>query len=183
MIFTETDIEGAFIVDIEPRHDDRGFFARRFDKEEFAARGITMVIMQSNVSVTRRRGTVRGLHYQVAPALESKLVRCTRGSVFDVAVDLRPASPTHMRWFGVEMTDHSGRALYVPEGCAHGFQTLTDDAAILYDASAAYAPNAVRGVRYDDPLLRIAWPIDVTVVSGQDTAWPWLEEGSPHDPN
>lgn len=174
MQFHRTDIDGAYVVDLEPRHDDRGFFARAFSVDEFAAHGLTTVIAQSNVSVTRQRGTVRGMHYQVAPTLESKFVRCTRGVMFDVAVDVRDGSPTYGRWVGVELSDENWRALYVPEGCAHGFQTLVDDVAILYDASAPYRPGEVRGLRHDDPTVGIAWPLDVTVISDQDLAWPGL---------
>lgn len=178
MLFTPTAVDGAVVVDLEPRRDDRGFFARRFDVEEFRAHGMTTVIAQSNVSTTKQRGTVRGMHYQTHPALESKLVRCTRGAIFDVAVDVRPGSPTYGQWVGVELTEGNGRALYVPEGCAHGFQTLVDGSAILYDASAPYTSQAVRGVRYDDPVIAVQWPIEVTVVSEQDTSWPLLESSA-----
>jgi dTDP-4-dehydrorhamnose 3,5-epimerase len=174
MKFTETDVPDVLVVSLERRHDERGFFARAFCVDEFAEAGVPMTIVQSNVSSTRRCGTVRGMHLQVAPALEAKLVRCTRGAIFDVAADLRPESPTYGRWIGVELTEDNGDALYVPEGCAHGFQTLTDDAAIRYDASAAYMPEAVRGARHDDPLLDVRWPLPISVISTQDRTWPPL---------
>lgn len=175
MQFEPTHVDGAYVIELERREDDRGFFARRFDVDAFAAHGLTTRIVQSNVSVTRRRGTVRGLHLQLAPALESKLVRCTRGAIFDVVVDLRPGSSTFGRWTGVELSEENERSLYVPPGCAHGFQALSDNVAILYDASAAYAPDAATGVRYDDPAFDIEWPLDVTVVSEQDRRWPLLD--------
>lgn len=180
MKFTETDVPGAFLVHLEQRRDDRGFFARAFCSEEFAANGTPMTIVQSNVSLTHQRGTVRGMHLQVAPGLEAKLVRCTRGAIYDVAADVRPGSPTYGRWVGFELTADNGDALYVPEGCAHGFQALTDDAAIRYDASAAYTPEAVRGARHDDPLLEVGWPLPVSVISDQDANWPLL--GGPDAP-
>jgi dTDP-4-dehydrorhamnose 3,5-epimerase len=178
MQFTETAVPGAFVVDLEPRADERGFFARAFCTTEFAEHGIPMTVVQSNVSVTRQSGTVRGLHLQTAPALEAKLVRCTRGAIFDVAADVRPDSPTYGTWVGVELTEDNGTSLYVPEGCAHGFQTLTDNAAILYDASAPYTPGATAGIRYDDPVLNVNWPLPVTVISDQDRGWPLLDAGA-----
>lgn len=178
MRFTETAVNGAFIVSLEPRRDERGFFARAFCTTEFAEHGIPMTVAQTNVSVTRQRGTVRGLHLQSEPAPEAKFVRCTRGAIFDVAADVRPGSATYGKWVGVELTEDNDNALYVPEGCAHGFQTLTDDAAILYDTSAPYTPDAAGGVRYDDPVLNVEWPIRVTVMSQQDRQWPLLEPPS-----
>jgi dTDP-4-dehydrorhamnose 3,5-epimerase len=178
MKFRETTLGGVYVVSLEPRRDDRGSFARAFCIEEFAAHGIPMTIVQSNGSVSRRRGTVRGMHLQVDPAPEAKLVRCTRGAVLDVAADLRPGSQTYGRWIGVELTEENGDALYIPEGFAHGFQTLSDDAAILYHTSAPYTPAAVRGARYDDPVLDIRWPLPVAVISQQDREWPLLQAGS-----
>jgi dTDP-4-dehydrorhamnose 3,5-epimerase len=178
MQFNETAVSGAFVVSLEPRHDERGFFARAFCTTEFAEHRIPMAVAQSNVSVTEKRGTVRGLHLQTDPAPEAKLVRCTRGAIFDVVADVRPCSATYGTWEGVELTEDNGNALYVPEGCAHGFQTLTDNAAILYDTSAPYTPGATGGVRYDDPTLNVDWPIRVTVMSQQDRQWPLLEPRS-----
>lgn len=175
MRFTPTAVDGAVVVDLERRTDERGFFARAFCSREFAEQGIRMTVAQTNVSATARAGTVRGLHLQTAPAPEAKLVRCTRGAVFDVVADVRPGSPTYGTWVGVDLTEDNGTALYVPEGCAHGFQALADGAAILYDATVPYHPDAATGVRYDDPVLEVAWPLDVTVVSDQDRTWPLLD--------
>jgi dTDP-4-dehydrorhamnose 3,5-epimerase len=133
-----------------------------------------MAISQSNLSVTTRRGTVRGMHFQVEPAPEAKLVRCPRGAMYDVVADVRPDSPTYGTWFGVELTQDNHDALYLPPGCAHGFQTLVDDTVMCYDASAPHTPHAVRGARYDDPVLDVRWPLEVTVISDQDRSWPPL---------
>lgn len=179
MQFTPTAVAGAFVVDLEPRRDDRGYFARAFCTDEFADHGIPMTVVQTNVSVTTRAGTVRGLHLQVAPALEAKLVRCTRGAIYDVAADVRPGSPTHGAWVGVELTEDNGTALYVPQGCAHGFQALTDGATMLYDASAPFTPSAATGVRHDDPAVGVRWPLPVTVISEQDRTWPLQDAGLP----
>jgi len=176
MKFTETPINGAFVVGIEPRTDERGFFARAYAAEEMAAVGIPMTISQSNISVTRIRGTVRGMHFQVEPAPEAKLVRCPRGAMYDVVADVRPDSPTYGSWFGVELTQYNNDALYLPLGCAHGFQTLVDDTVMYYDASAPYTPDAVRGARYDDPILEVIWPLPVAMISEQDRSWPLLSD-------
>lgn len=144
--------------------------------DEFAQQGITFVPVQANMGLSRRSGTVRGLHYQVAPALEAKLVRCTRGAMFDVVVDLRPASPTYRQWFGTILDADNGRMLYLPEGCAHGCQSLVDDTEFYYLTSAAYAPNEVRGARYDDPAFGIEWPLQASMVSEQDLSWPWIQD-------
>jgi dTDP-4-dehydrorhamnose 3,5-epimerase len=182
MKFHQTALGGVYVVSLEPRHDERGSFARAFCSQEFAAHGISMTIVQTNGSVSHRRGTVRGMHLQVAPAPEAKLVRCIRGAILDVAADLRPGSPTFGQWIGVELTEDNGDALYLPAGFAHGFQTLTDGAAILYHTSALYTPEAVRGVRYDDPVLDIRWPLPISVISQQDCEWPLLDAGSPQPP-
>ena len=174
MIFTETPLAGAFVVDLEPLRDDRGFFARTYCRREFEARGLLATVAQCNVSVSRARGTLRGMHYQVAPAVEAKLVRCTRGRIHDVIVDMRPDSPTYLRHFGVELGAESRRALYVPGLFAHGFLTLTDDAEVTYQVSEFYTPKAERGLRYDDPALAIDWPVPVAVLSDKDLAWPPL---------
>jgi dTDP-4-dehydrorhamnose 3,5-epimerase len=170
--FTETEVDGAWIVEPEPIGDERGSFARVFDVEEFADHGITTAVVQVNLSRNRHAGTLRGLHLQRAPHAETKLVRCVAGALFDVAVDLRPDSPSYLRWVGAELTADSGRALVVPEGCAHGFLTLADDTVAIYQVSAHYTPAAEGGYRYDDPAFGIAWPREVTTISDKDASWP-----------
>lgn len=174
MRFAETDIAGVWVIDAAFHEDERGRFWRAWCEEEFAAHGIAFVPRQANMGFSLRRGTIRGLHYQEPPALEAKLVRCTRGSIWDVALDLRPGSPTHGRWFAVELTAENGRMLLVPEWCAHGYQTLEDSTEIHYMASAMYAPLASRGVRYDDPAFGIPWPLPASAVSDQDRHWPYV---------
>ena len=151
MIFTATKLPGAFIIDLERHEDERGFFARSWCQKEFAAHGLDGRLVQCNVSYNLKKGTLRGLHLQVAPYAEAKLVRCTRGAIFDVVLDLRPASPSYGKWYGAELSAENGRMLYVPEGCAHGYQTLEEGTEMYYMASEFYAPSAVRGVRFDDP--------------------------------
>ena len=172
MILTPAGLEGAFLVEMERRGDSRGWFARAWCAEEMAAHGLAATVAQANVARTEHRGTVRGLHWQAAPHGEAKLVRCTRGAVFDVAVDLRPDSPTHGRWIGWELGEEDGRMLYVPEGCAHGYQALADGAEVTYLVSAPYVPAAERGIRPDDPAFGIRWPLPVSSVSDRDRAWP-----------
>ncbi len=174
MFFTETSVPGAWTIDPALHADERGRFFRAWCIEEFAAHGIDFVPLQANMGTSRWTGTVRGLHYQLQPHQEAKLVRCTRGAVFDVLVDLRPGSPTSGRWLGVELTAENARMLYVPPLCAHGYQTLTDEAEVLYMTSAVYAPAAVRGVRFDDPAVGVRWPLAVRAVSEQDRGWPLL---------
>lgn len=175
MIFRDVGLPGARLVELQPHRDARGQFSRVWCAEEFRRTGIDIGIAQGNASINPRRGTLRGLHWQEAPHGEGKLVRCVRGAVFDVAVDIDPASPTYLRWFGVELTPGNGRMLYVPPACAHGFLTLADDTEVDYLVSAPYAPGAARGMRFDDPALAIAWPGPVTLVSDQDSAWPLVE--------
>jgi len=170
--FSEQPVAGVFAVEPEPVEDERGHFARAFCAEEFAARGLDPRVAQCSVSFNRRRGTLRGLHYQSAPHEEAKLVRCIRGAIFDVAVDLRPESPTFRRWVGVELTPANGLALYVPPGVAHGFQTLADESEVWYQISVPYAPDHGRGVRFDDPAFGVEWPEPVTVVSERDRSYP-----------
>jgi dTDP-4-dehydrorhamnose 3,5-epimerase len=174
MIFTPTSLAGGYIVDLEPHRDERGMFARTFCAREFAANGLSSTIVQCNVSRNRRRGTVRGLHFQDGDAAETKLVRCTRGAIYDLIVDVRPGSPTYLRHLGLELTAESGRALYIPRGFAHGFQTLTDDAEVSYNVDNYYSPSAERGLRYDDPALAIRWPVPPTEISPRDRAWPLI---------
>ena len=175
MQFHETPIAGAWVIEPAPHLDDRGRFMRAWCAREFAEHGVRFTPVQANMGYSARRATVRGMHYQEAPALESKLVRCTRGGVFDVLIDLRPESETYRRWFGVELTAEGGRMLYVPEHCAHGYQTLEDGAEIYYMASEYYSPAAVRGVRFDDPAFAIHWPLPPGAVSEQDRTWPLVE--------
>ena len=172
MIFTETALKGAYIIDLEKREDERGFFARTFCQEEWEAHGLINRVVQANTSYNRRKGTLRGMHYQRPPHAETKLVRATRGRVLDVIIDLRPDSPTYRRWVGVELSAETGRALYVPEGFAHGYQTLEDHSDVVYQVSAPYTPGAEGGVRYNDPAFDIRWPLPVTVISDKDAGWP-----------
>lgn len=172
MRFLATPLPGAFVVEVEPRTDERGFFGRSWCAEEFAAHGLDPAAAQVNVLFSHHRGTLRGMHLQAAPHEEAKLVRCTRGAIFDVAVDLRPASPTYCRWFGVELTADDYRMLYVPKGCAHGFLTLEDRVDVTYMASTPFAPAHAHGVRFDDPAFSIAWPIPVLTVNEKDRSWP-----------
>jgi dTDP-4-dehydrorhamnose 3,5-epimerase len=177
MIFTETELHGAYILDLERREDQRGFFARTWDIDELGERGLDTRIVQASVSFNARKGTLRGMHMQGPPHEEVKVVRATRGSVLDVIVDLRPESPTYRRWTGVELTARNGRALYVPKGFAHGFQTLEDDTETLYLISDFYAPEAERGLRWNDPAFRIEWPDpEHVILSEKDASWPdWSE--------
>jgi len=175
MNFTETPLGGAFVIDITRADDERGFFARAWCEREFMAHGLNTRLAQVNLSHSRTRGTMRGLHYQVAPHREAKLVRCTRGAFFDAIVDLRPESPTFLKWFGVELTADNRRMLYVPEGFVHGFQTLTDDTEALYQVSEFYAPHSERGIRWNDKTIGIEWPpLDggARVISAKDQNWP-----------
>ncbi|UBV44330.1 dTDP-4-dehydrorhamnose 3,5-epimerase (plasmid) [Deinococcus taeanensis] len=174
MIFTETRLRGAFTVDVQAREDHRGLFARTFCQREFAEHGLKVDVAQCNLSVNHVAGTLRGMHYQLAPAAETKLVRCTRGSILDVIVDLRPDSPTYLEHVAVELTEHNRRALYVPELFAHGYQALTDGAEVTYQVGEFYTPGYERGLRFDDPRLGITWPLPVTVISDKDAAWPLL---------
>jgi dTDP-4-dehydrorhamnose 3,5-epimerase len=173
MRFVETPLAGAFVIDLEPRVDERGFFARAWCANEFAAHGLNAHIVQANLSTNRTRGTLRGLHYQVPPYEEAKIVRCIRGAIYDVIVDLRPDSRTYLEWFGVELTAENRRMLYVPERFAHGFQTLEDDSEVFYQVTQFYTPDSERGIRWDDPAIRIAWPaVDERVISPKDQTWP-----------
>lgn len=174
MIFTESALAGAFTIEIERVEDERGFFARSFSDEEFAAHGLPTRMPQSNLSFNARRGTLRGMHYQADPHAEDKLVRCTAGAIFDVIVDLRPRSPTERRWCGVELTAQNRRSRFVPKGFAHGFVTLCDESEVLYMMSTVYAPGFGRGVRWNDPSLGIVWPIEPTLIAERDAAYPLL---------
>lgn len=172
MKFTPTPLADAWVVDLQPLRDHRGFFSRTFCANEFVEHGLDPTIAQANLSWNERRGTMRGMHYQLPPATETKLVRCTRGAVFDAIVDLRPDSPTYLRSFGVELSSENRRALFVPGMFAHGYLSLTDDAEVEYLVSEFYAPGRERGLRWDDPVVDVAWPVDVEVISDKDASWP-----------
>jgi dTDP-4-dehydrorhamnose 3,5-epimerase len=176
MIFHKTSLPGAWLVEPEKRSDDRGFFARTWCREEFAAHGLEERYVQRNLSVNPVAGTLRGMHWQAAPYGEVKLMQCTRGAIFDVIVDMRPASPTFRQWLAVELRARDYRMLYAPEGFAHGFQTLEDDTEVAYLVSAPYMAEASRGIRHDDPAIGIRWPRAVTRISEQDRGWPLLDE-------
>ncbi len=176
MIFAETELSGAFVVDLERREDERGFFARAWCAREFADHRLSARLVQCNLSFNRLRGTLRGMHYQVPPHAEVKLIRCTRGAIHDVIVDLRPDSPTYKEWLGIELSAENGRMLYVPEGFAHGYQTLADDTETFYQVSEFYAPGAEQGVRWNDPSFRIEWPLAVSSISEKDASWPDYED-------
>ena len=176
MIFTETTLGGSVIIDLELIEDDRGFFARAFCRREFEEHGLKPPIAQANVGFSRRKGSVRGMHFQYPPAAEAKLVRCTRGAILDVIVDLRPESPTFLDHVAVELTADNHRALYVPERFAHGYQVLEDATEMSYQASEFYTPEAEGGLRHDDPGLRLAWPLPVTEISDKDRTWPLLAD-------
>lgn len=172
MIFTPTKFAGAFIIDLEKIADERGFFARAWCNNEFKNQGLKENFVQCNISYNKSKGTIRGLHYQLKPYDEAKLVRCLSGAIYDVIVDLRPSSSTHKQWLGVELNESNRRALYVPEGFAHGFQTLTDNAEVFYQVSQFYTPQYERGIRWDDPLFRINWPLTLTQISSKDCNYP-----------
>lgn len=175
MRFTPTEVDGATIVDLEPFTDDRGVFARTFDVDEFAAHGLDVGVAQANLSWNSRAGTVRGMHRQLPPHAEGKLVRCTAGAIVDVAVDVRPGSPTYGRHVMVELSADNRRALWVPPYVAHGYQTLMDATEVAYQVSGPYAPGAEQGYRHDDPAFGIAWPLPVSVVSDKDMSWPLVQ--------
>jgi dTDP-4-dehydrorhamnose 3,5-epimerase len=176
MIIHATPIEDLHVVEFEPLRDDRGFFARTFCAREFERRGLSATVAQANLAFNFVKGTVRGMHFQVPPAAETKLVRCTRGAIQDVVVDLRPESPTFLRHFSLELTQDSQKALYVPDRFAHGYQTLTDSAEVTYQVGEFYSPGYERGLRFSDPRLALAWPLEPTVVSEKDRRWPLLDD-------
>ena len=173
MIFRETILKGAFVIEIEKFEDKRGFFARAWCQREVEANGLISRVTQTNISFNKKRGTLRGMHYQVAPYEQVKLVRCTAGAIYDVIIDLRPDSPTFRKWTGVELTAENYTMLYVPENVAHGFQTLEDNTEVTYQVSQFYSPESERGVRYDDPVFQVEWPLPVEVISEKDIAWPY----------
>jgi len=175
LILTPTAIAGAYVIDIEPRRDERGFFARTFCREELTAYDLEADVVQANVSWNQQRGTLRGLHYQAVPHEETKIVRCTRGAIWDVLLDLRPASATFGRWHAEELTADNHRMLYIPRGFAHGYLTLADDTEVFYLVGHRYVPESGRGVRWDDPAFAIQWPFQPSVISAADRShalWP-----------
>lgn len=174
MQFRPLSIPGAMVVEVERREDSRGFFARSFCWDEFAAQGLAPDFVQCNLSWNARRGTLRGMHYQRAPSREGKLVRCTAGAIWDVVLDLRPDSPTYLRWEAAELTASNRRALYIPPGLAHGFQTLADDTEVFYQMTDMYAPELADGVRWNDPAFGIDWPVADPILSERDAAYPLL---------
>lgn len=174
MNFIKTGLAGVWVIEPSPHKDERGRFMRAWCVREFQEHGLDFLPVQANLGFSRQKGTTRGMHFQEAPALEAKLVRCTRGSMFDVAVDLRPGSSSYGKWYGIELSAENGRMLYVPEQCAHGYQTLEDNTEMHYMTSQFYTPQAVRGVAFDDPSFKIEWPLTATVVSEQDRNWPMV---------
>ena len=172
MIFNKTGIPGVFVIELDLNPDARGFFARTWCENEFRDHGLAPRIAQCSISFNERKGTLRGVHYQAPPWQEAKVVRCTEGSLYDVALDLRPDSPTYRQWFATELSAANRRALYIPEGCAHGFLTLEDETEALYEISEFYHPEAGRGVRWNDPAFAIVWPLEVKVISERDRSYP-----------
>ncbi len=184
MIFTETPLSGAYILEIEPIEDERGFFARSFCRREFSTLGLNSDLVQCNISFNRKKGTLRGMHYQTFPYAEAKVIRCTRGIIYDVIVDLRPLSKTYKRWYALQLASphppwspDGYRMLYIPEGFAHGFQTLEDDTEVVYQISQYYSPETARGIPWNDPALQIAWPLSDPIISEKDRNYPIIEAG------
>lgn len=171
MIFTETKLGGAFIIEVEKIKDERGFFARTWDQKKMEGHGLNSKIFQCNISFNKKKGTLRGLHYQVAPFKEAKLVRCSRGRIFDVIIDLRGKSKTYKEWLGVELSEKNYKMLYVPEGFAHGFQTLEDDTEVFYQMSQIYAPKCAKGIRWNDDVFKIRWPLKPSIISEKDLSY------------
>lgn len=176
MIFRETPLKGAYVIDLEKREDERGFFSRAWCSKEFEAHGLIPRVVQANTSFNKKKGTLRGMHYQIAPRAETKAIRCLKGAIFDVIIDLRPDSPSYKKWFGIELTAENRTMLYVPELFAHGFITLEENSEVFYLVSEYYAPDCERGVRYDDPEFGVSWPEQIEVISEKDRTWPDYRE-------
>jgi len=172
MKFNETSLSGVFLVDLDLMTDERGFFARTYCNKKFLQHGLNPCSEQCNISYNLKKGTLRGMHFQIAPHAEAKLVRCIRGSIFDVVIDLRPDSATFEQWIGVELSEKSPKMLYIPEGCAHGFQTLEDNTEVFYQMSYPFVPEASRGVRWDDPHFQVVWPSGERIISLKDQNYP-----------
>lgn len=168
MIFNESSIKGVYLIDIEPVEDERGFFARSFCRESFDRHGLDLSVAQSNISLNHHKGTIRGMHFQSSPHEETKLVRCTMGSIYDVVIDLREESDTYLQWMAVTLTAANYKMLYIPKGVAHGFQTLTDNTEVFYQMGQSYQPGSTKGVRWDDPVFSIKWPLKCEVISEKD---------------
>jgi dTDP-4-dehydrorhamnose 3,5-epimerase len=179
MTFTETKFPGVFIIELQRFEDERGFFAHSWSKSQFAERGLDSRLVECGISFNWKRGTLRGMHYQVAPQAQVKIVRCTRGSVYDVIIDLRADSATFKQWIGVELTGENHNMLYIPKGFAHGFQTLEDASEVFYQMSEVYAPESGRGVRWNDPAFKIAWPEPVTMINERDRTYPDVNPDAP----
>lgn len=182
MIFQKTKLQDAYLIEIEKRSDQRGFFARMWCRKEFEDHGLVSQVVQTNISYNIKKGTIRGMHFQIDPYQETKLVRCTRGAIYDVIIDLRADSPTYGEWTGVELSADNYRMIYVPKNFAHGFQTLADDTEVTYQVTEFYTPGAERGLRYDDPAFGIIWPLPVSVISEKDKSWLALTEGGYPNP-
>ena len=177
MIFTETILKNAYVIELEKREDHRGFFARTWDKKEFEEHNLNSNLVQCNVSFSKKCGTLRGMHYQKKPFEESKVIRCVKGKIFDVIIDLRSSSSTFKKWFGVELTEENYKMLYVPEGFAHGFQTLEDNSEIIYQVSEFYTPNSELGIHWNDPAFNITWPIEEKIITEKDNSWKVFDLG------
>jgi dTDP-4-dehydrorhamnose 3,5-epimerase len=175
MIFRDTELQGVFIIEPEIIEDERGFFACSWTTDDFQKRGLNPRLMQCNISFNKQKGTVRGMHFQRKPHEEAKLIRCTRGAIYDVAIDLRPGSPTQYKWVAAELTSDNHRLLYIPEGFAHGYQTLTDSAELFYQISEYYHPESAGGVRWNDPVFDIKWPLPLTKIAERDSTYPSLD--------
>ena len=174
MKFIETRLKGAFIIEPERLEDERGFFARTFCQKEFEAHGLNRKVAQCNISYNKHKGTLRGMHYQAAPMAEAKLVRCTRGAIYDVIIDMRHESPTYCKWLAEELNAENSKMIYIPEGFAHGFQTLEDDTEVFYQMSEFYSPEHARGVRWDDPIFGIEWHLNTKIISENDQNYPLI---------
>lgn len=172
MRFIETQIKGAFLIELEPNEDERGFFARTFCIEEFKAHGLDFKVVQCSISFNKKKGTLRGMHYQAKPYEEAKIVRCYKGAIYDIILDLRPESESFKKWISAELNENNRRALYIPKGVAHGFQTLADDTEVFYMMDEFYHPEYARGIRWDDPEFKIEWPLPVMCVSERDKNYP-----------
>ncbi len=175
MLFAETKLKGAFLLELEKREDNRGFFARTFCQREFATHDMNANVVQCNIAYNKKKGTLRGMHFQEAPFQEAKFIRCTKGAIYDVILDLRQGSPTFKQWISAELNEDNHKMLYVPEGFAHGYQTLTQVSEIIYQVSQFYAPQSAAGVRHNDPAFAIKWPLEVAAISDLDKNWPYFK--------